>query len=65
MVVLKDSSIERGDRTFEVSFTHWGSESRPARNEKCIVLAATRKGARRIVKKHYPRSDNYTITESV
>lgn len=65
MDVLKDASIERGDRTFEVSFTLWGSERKPARNEKRIVVAATPKGARRIVQNRYPRSGNYTVTENV
>ena len=63
MDVVKDTSSESGERAFEVSFTLWGTERKPARKQKCIVMALTRRGVRRILKSRFPRSGNYEIAE--
>lgn len=63
MDVLQNIGIESAERAFEVSFTQWGTERKPARTRKCIVMAVTRDGARRIIQSHFPRSGDYRITE--
>lgn len=62
MRVLRDPQIDAGDVTFECQFTLWGSERRPASKQKCLVVASSRKGVEKILKKRFPRSDKYQIT---
>ncbi len=61
MRVLRDPQVDAGDQTFECCFTLWGSERRPASRRKCLVIASSTIGARKILKKQFPRSDTYQI----
>ena len=56
MKALTNPSIEPPTRIFTVSFVALGTILRPAIRRRVQVLAATNRGAKRIVKKRYPRS---------
>ena len=56
MKTLTNPSVEPPTRLFSVSFVALGTLQRPAIRRQVQVLAATHRGAKRIVKKRYPRS---------
>ena len=56
MKALTNPSIEPPTRLFNVSFFALGTILRPAIRRRVSVLAATSRGAKRIVKERYPRS---------
>jgi len=56
MKALTHPSIEPPTRLFSVSFVALGTILRPAIRRRVQVLAATNRGAKRIVKVRYPRS---------
>lgn len=56
MKALTNPSIEPPTRLFNVSFVALGTILRPAIRRRVPVLAATNRGAKRIVKGRYPRS---------
>jgi hypothetical protein len=56
MKALTNPSVEPPARLFTVSFVALGTILRPAVRRRVQVLAATNRGAKRIVKVRYPRS---------
>lgn len=56
MKALTNPCIEPPTRLFNVSFVALGTIPRPAIRRRVPVLAATSRGAKRIVKGRYPRS---------
>ena len=56
MKALTNPSVEPPARLFTVSFVALGTILRPAIRRRVQVLAATNRGAKRIVKVRYPRS---------
>ena len=56
MKTLTNPAVEPPTRRFTVSFVALGTLLRPAIRRRVHVLAATNRGAKRIVKLRYPRS---------
>jgi hypothetical protein len=56
MKALTNPSVELPTRLFSVTFVALGTILRPAIRRRVQVLAATNRGAKRIVKLRYPRS---------
>lgn len=63
MHALSNSAIEPAVHQFKISMTLFGTTRRPASKQIVTVLAATKNGAKRIVKSFYPRSSSYEVIE--
>jgi hypothetical protein len=57
MAILQNPAIEYPERLFEVEVIVFGTLTRSATRRTLKVLAQTVKGARRICRLRYPRSD--------
>lgn len=63
MKVLEDRSISVGTHEFVVEFVQFGTITRPACRRSVAVRAASASDAKKILRKHYPRSDQHVIRE--
>jgi len=61
MKSLSDQTIEKPEVEFAISFTLFGTLTRPASQVTVKVLAETRQGALRICKAYYRRSSDYRV----
>jgi len=65
MPPLHNAAIERPDRVFDVELVMFGTATRPATRRTIKVLAQTDKGARKICKSYYRRSEIKGAREAV
>ena len=61
MKSIYDRTIEKPETVFTISFTLFGSLTRPASQMTVKVWAETRKGALRICKARYGRSSDFRV----
>jgi hypothetical protein len=64
MTLLQNAAVERPDKMFHVDLVMFGSFTRAAVRRTVKVLAQTEKGARRICKTYYRRSEIKSAREA-